>query len=282
MRQRAAGEPPVPSRGRAVTLFLTASLIAALLLHEDAACAQSVLLRVAPAADDGAAVPACGPGAVSFNAVTTTTGRASLARALASAASQLRACDFLTLICDAPARADAVAALFASLPCACTKVLHNTTGMGAWGHAALNLYLPRLAGDFLTLFDDDDAYLPGAFAAVRAAVRTAEPRLYIFRLVREWDRRVEVIPPWEHREAGQLRLKFIAKVNGVFPAGEGIPHFGLTYLGDAAFYFTMMKRLGDARVTVLPTVTYQQGQARDLAPLLTKLRAEHVAKFGEG
>ncbi len=53
-----------------------------------------------------------------------------------------------------------------------------------WGHKARNQLMPAVRGDYLLFMDDDDAYVPGALDAVRAAVEGDRGRghMHIFRM----------------------------------------------------------------------------------------------------
>jgi len=64
---------------------------------------------------------------------------------------------------------------------------------GDWGCAARTRGIARASGDYLLLMDDDDAYTPGAFAAIRRAVADAPGRPHMFRMAYAdgrllWDR----------------------------------------------------------------------------------------------
>jgi hypothetical protein len=279
--------PSPPAQPTAFVLHLRTAVLALLILcaifveeYAKSAFSPSVLRSV-----DGGAFAAVhasvargaggAGGPISFNAVSTTMGRATLGAALRSVAPQLRDVDYLTLISDNPATAAATLAVFADVPCNCTKLfIANARGLGDWGHRALNRYLPLLPGTFATLFDDDDLYAADAFARIRARVTTRDPHLYVFRLIRFWDGVVEVIPPFSTREVWQLRPHFIAKVNGVFRNTGDLPAFGYTYLGDAQFYMDLIMRLGSEGVTVCDDVVYHQGQDRELWPHLPGLIAQ--------
>ena len=231
----------------------------------------------------GVARGATASGPISFNAVSTTMGRESLGAPRLSDAPQLRDIDYLTLISDNPATAAATLAIFADVPCNCTKLfIANARGLGDWGHRALNRYLPMLPGTYVTLFDDDDLYAADAFERIRARVTTRDAHLYVFRLIRFWDGVVEIIPPFSTREVWQLRPHFIAKVNGVFRNTGDLPAFGYTYLGDAQFYMDLIMRLGSEGVTVCDDVVYHQGQDRELWPHLPGLIAQAGAASSAG
>ena len=58
----------------------------------------------------------------------------------------------------------------------------STSCTGDSGNSQREAGIGRGTGDFLCLIDDDDAYLPDAFAAIRAAVTTAPDRPHMFRM----------------------------------------------------------------------------------------------------
>ena len=91
--------------------------------------------------------------------------------------------------------------------------------------------------------DDDDVYDPEAMATVRSLITSLEPRsLYVFHMIRRWDRVVELIPPKGCRE---VREKLIGTPCGVYPRpadGLPMPSWHGKYGGDASFYVELLRR----------------------------------------
>ena len=90
----------------------------------------------------------------SLSIICATGGRDTLPRALESATSQLESGDEILVV---------------RLDC-------------HWGHEARDLAMPRALGTHLMFLDDDDAYVPGALAIVRAALTEEPDRVHIFRM----------------------------------------------------------------------------------------------------
>lgn len=66
----------------------------------------------------------------------------------------------------------------------------HDAGYHAWGHPQRNAGIAAATGDFLVFIDDDDAFLPSAFADIRQALRErAEPQPHLFKFIAP-DRRV--------------------------------------------------------------------------------------------
>lgn len=70
------------------------------------------------------------------------------------------------------------------------RYLAHAAGYHAWGHPQRNAGIASATGDFLVFIDDDDAFLPSAFANIRRALsEQAEPKPHLFRFI-AFDRRV--------------------------------------------------------------------------------------------
>lgn len=132
---------------------------------------------------------AAGGDAATLHALLATRGtRAALAAMLQSLGEALGSRDHVTVVCDgATSVADptAQAALERALAAAASDadapsvaVHYEPACLGHWGHGVRNAYTPARLGhprDFLWHVDDDDVVDPAALAAVRAAVRAADP-----------------------------------------------------------------------------------------------------------
>jgi glycosyltransferase involved in cell wall biosynthesis len=53
---------------------------------------------------------------------------------------------------------------------------------GDWGARARNFALPLSKKGYISFMDDDDCYLPGAFAAIRRAIQELPGKLFLFRM----------------------------------------------------------------------------------------------------
>lgn len=118
----------------------------------------------------------------SFHVLISTIGRPALLNMLNSLKPQLEERDFLTVVFDA--RDDGkifqeIERFLASFQCQCTLIM-EPENLGHWGHAIRNKH-NKLPGDFILHGDDDDIYLPGAFATMRN-VCTDTSTLYIFKI----------------------------------------------------------------------------------------------------
>lgn len=115
----------------------------------------------------------------------TTTGRPTLLRLIGSLLPQLECRDHLTVLYDRlPGDTPAVppgklATHLHECPAPWT-ILRNSEPLGFWGHGSRNQWQNQLSlGDYQLHGDDDNAYLPGALAAVRQ--HCIRDRLYLFR-----------------------------------------------------------------------------------------------------
>jgi hypothetical protein len=113
-----------------------------------------------------------------------TAGRTSLARLLGSIARQQRVPGDEVLVLgdtlDGPL--PHVERMASVVPGA--SYIEVNTGHHCYGHCQLTEGLKLAAADWLTFNDDDDVYLPGAFAVIRRAIRQQPyPRPLLFRFV---------------------------------------------------------------------------------------------------
>jgi glycosyltransferase involved in cell wall biosynthesis len=111
-----------------------------------------------------------------LSVIVPTTGRASLARALQSLADQPLAPEDEVLVVGEGDPVAATVARFGYTWIACPPG-HN------FGCDERTLGIARATGTHLVFLDDDDAFLPGAFAAIRAAVAAAPGRPVMFRMI---------------------------------------------------------------------------------------------------
>jgi len=62
--------------------------------------------------------------------------------------------------------------------------LRSSLGKLGPGHTVRNAVMPRATGDYLLYMDDDDWYLPGAFAVIRNALLENPGKPHLFRMRR--------------------------------------------------------------------------------------------------
>lgn len=215
-----------------------------------------------------------GDSEITFNIIMTSIGRNTLKTSLESAASQLSSKDYLTLLSDGSH--EEVASVFNSVPCNCTKLfIANAEAQGWWGHGSRNRWQSFLPGAFHMNADDDDIYLPGALDTIRKKIRTLEPKMYIFRMIRRVEGMVDLIPPVAITDPSQLMIGTIGTPCAVYRALRGeLPKWGTSYGGDGEFFIRMSKIMD---VEFVPDVIYQVGQDEDLTPYITRLNTgEHL------
>lgn len=128
-----------------------------------------------------------------FSIIIPTIGRPTLTRTLASIREQIRLPgDEVLVMADGPspeARQQWEAAGLRG------SYLELPARVGDIGHTARNQAMRHAMGDYLLFMDDDDLYLPGAFAIVRQAIADRPGQVLLFRMqfpdgVRLWQRRV--------------------------------------------------------------------------------------------
>lgn len=163
-----------------------------------------------------------------------TIGRASLKRLLRSLD-----CDKVIVVSDD--RHNAVARMVAGYPC---THIRNPARLGYWGHASRNKVQSLVGEGWLMFADDDNWYLPGAFAYVRKTVVAGSLNLY----------RVQTPGGivWKEKE---VRIGNVDTGCGVVEAGVGV-EWGLRYEGDGDYYVEVAKRMP---VTFHDKVIYQMG-----------------------
>jgi hypothetical protein len=213
----------------------------------------------------GAPLP--GSDAVSFNVIVTTTGRYTLPVFFDALAPQLTSADYITLISDKADWHVHVAQAFSHVRCNCTKILiENAAPLGWWGHGSRNKWQRTLPGAYHLHADDDDLYVPNAFATIRAHVRDLAHRLYIFRMIRRWDGVVNLIPPMSVTHPSQVRPRAVSTQCGVIRAVPQLyREWAYLYGGDGHFYKDLVEAFGYDNVTLVPEVIYQLGQNEDLS-----------------
>lgn len=111
-----------------------------------------------------------------------TTGRDTLERTLRSVRCQSSAAE-VEVLCIGDSHGDTWTAPLADVPALCARYdvryLAHDGGLHAWGHPQRDYGATQAMGAWLLWLQDDDAYTPGAFAAIEAAVQGPPgPRLF--------------------------------------------------------------------------------------------------------
>jgi len=127
------------------------------------------------------------PAMPTFSVIVPTKGRPSLARTLASVAHQLQPGDELIAIC---------------------------TNDNDWGNRARQIAQDKAAGDYLIYVDDDDIFLDGALAAMRAWAESNPGRIGIFQ------RKSDACPTQPH--AHKLTPGMVCPQNFLIPNRPGL------------------------------------------------------------
>jgi len=208
---------------------------------------------------------------LTFNVIMTSNGdRPTLQPMLLSILPQLRTEDYFTLISDPPSHLT-VAETFANTPCNCTKLLIQNSGkLGWWGHGSRTRWQKLLPGTFHMNADDDDLYLPNAMAIIRHWVRDMNNTMYVFRMVRRWDERIELIPPITVSNHSMVKGGTVGTPCVVYKADrDELPDWTGRYGGDGDFYIGLKKAMN--RLQVVPEVIYHVGQREDLLPYVPNL-----------
>ena len=208
---------------------------------------------------------------LTFNIIMTSNGdRPTLQPMLLSILPQLRTEDYFTLISDPPSHLT-VAETFANTPCNCTKLLIQNSGkLGWWGHGSRTRWQKLLPGTFHMNADDDDLYVPNAMAIVRHWVRDLNSTMYVFRMVRRWDERIELIPPMTVNNHSMVRGGTVGTPCVVYRADrDRLPDWTGRYGGDGDFYLGLKRAMH--RLQVVPEVIYHVGQREDLMPYVPQL-----------
>ena len=125
---------------------------------------------------------------MSLSFIVPTSGRATLARTLASIASQIEQGDEILVYCDKSAK---------------------------WGNSSRDRMMEQASGTHLLFIDDDDAYADGALELVRKAVAEWPEHIHVFRMRSPRDN-----DPWNGQEVkpGNLATPMLVWPNvGPFP-----------------------------------------------------------------
>lgn len=171
---------------------------------------------------------------VRLSIILATSGRPSLALAAESAVCQMTDVDELILAGGGPLAeglADELEVEWLDLPAG-----------GDWGHTERNAAMPLAEGTHLLFVDDDDALLPGALAAVRAAIATVPDRPHVFRMI---DPHGRILPERPGLVAeGHIGTPCLVAPN--VPAKLG--RWGRRYEGDFDFIRTTLAHYPDGPV----------------------------------
>jgi hypothetical protein len=213
---------------------------------------------------------------ISFNVIMTSNAdRPTLQPMLDSILPQLTADDFFTLISDADGKHPhthlTVAESFSVAKCNCTKLLfQNSRPQGWWGHGSRTRWQKLLPGTYHMNADDDDLFLPKAMGIVRHWVRNLNATMFVFRMIRRWDERIELIPPQWVTNASSVRGGTVGTPCVVYRAlRDKLPDWTGRYGGDGDFYAGLKKAM--SRVVVVNEVIYHVGQREDLTPFIQNL-----------
>lgn len=162
-----------------------------------------------------------------------TAGRVELAVAVWAAAPQLAAGDEL-LIAGGGSWGAAVAHW--------AKARHlDLPPGGNWGHAERNAAMPEARGTHLLFLDDDDLLLPGALAAIRAAIAQAPDVPHVFRMI---DPQGRILPERPGLRQGHIGTPCLVAPN--VPARLGT--WGARYEGDFDFIRSTLAHYPDGAV----------------------------------
>jgi glycosyltransferase involved in cell wall biosynthesis len=159
-----------------------------------------------------------------FSLVIPTISRPTLVRCLLSLRGQdWQPGDEILLVGDGPQEAAAAFWNQLDLP---GRYIETPTKLGHWGHGIRNwVNEQRLArGSHLLNLDDDDAYTPGAIAAIRAKVRQEPDAPHIFRMRDTTDGMLR----WKVREAvhGNVGTPMIVVPNDRAKLGTWASRYG--------------------------------------------------------
>lgn len=177
---------------------------------------------------------------VRFSIIVATTGRPTLVRALQSLADQPLADGDEVLVVGAGA--DAARRFgYRHVPCA---------SGGDWGGTERRKGIALATGTHLAFLDDDDVYLPGAFARMRAAVIAAPSRPVMFRMIN-----VDGSTLWRERRVAYGNHGTPQFVTPNVAGKVGL--WGTDYAGDTAFVVDTLRRYEPDALVWDETVTYQ-------------------------
>ena len=220
-----------------------------------------------------------GDDVISFNVIMTSNGdRPTLQPSLESILPQLAAHDYFTLISDENHLT--IAESFANAKCNCTKLLiQNSKKLGWWGHGSRSRWQKLLPGTYHMNADDDDLYLPNAMSIVRHWVRDLNNTMFVFRMIRRWDERIETIPQAWIWNTTSIKGGTIGTPCVVYRADrDRLPDWTGRYGGDGDFYKKLKKAM--TRVQIVPEIIYHVGQREDLRPFVANLSRECRTPFG--
>jgi hypothetical protein len=161
-----------------------------------------------------------------FNVILTTIGRNNLSNMLDSL-SQLKSCDYLTIVSDANHQNSAriLSERIEKLSCE-VNYIKNPTQLGFWGHASRNKFQNNLKGGFILNADDDNIYLDGAFDFIRENLN--ENKVYLYKHTNQHN-----VTIWNTEE---IYTGNIDTSCGVIPNTNDLPDWEYFYEGDAEFY----------------------------------------------
>ena len=178
-----------------------------------------------------------------FSIIVPTTGRDTLARALQSLADQpLGPDDEVLVVGDG----DAIAIAAAEHR---YRFIHCPPG-GNWGSDERRLGIACATGTHLVFLDDDDVYLPGAFAAMRAVVAQHPDRPHMFRMINVDGRTL-----WREKVVAFGNHGTPQFVTPNDPARLG--QWGTSYAGDTEFVIATLTLYPPDALVWNDTVTYQ-------------------------
>jgi len=181
---------------------------------------------------------------MTFNILIATIGRPTLQRMLNSLSPQLVESDCLTIVYDG----HSTPPVFDLLDFKCKVVQHcEPVALGSWGHGIRNKYAPLLEKrDFVLHADDDDSYLPGAFAKLRIQCTNPET-LYVAKM----NNYGGIIP-----NGNVIKLNNIGTPCGIIPYDLNIKGtWRHQYGGDGLFYEEIAKSAKS--IEHLQTVIYK-------------------------
>jgi hypothetical protein len=178
-----------------------------------------------------------------FSVIVATVGRVSLTRALQSLADQPLAAGDEVLVVgqEIPGIVDE-AARFGCRFLACPPGAN-------WGSLERRRGMTHATGTHLVFLDDDDVFLPGAFAAMREACAAHPGRPLMFRMIAPWGETL-----WREpvvREGNHGTPQFVTPND---PARLG--HWGTRYAGDFDFCVSTLAHYPPDALVWDPTVTY--------------------------
>jgi hypothetical protein len=175
-----------------------------------------------------------------FSIIVPTTGRDTLARALQSLADQPLGPDDQVIVVGP---GSSVAAHFGY------RWIDCPSG-GNWGSHERMIGIAAATGTHLVFLDDDDVYLPGAFAAMRAAVAAHPNRPVMFKMINVDGRTL-----WRDKV---VRFGNHGTPQFVTPNVRGqIGQWGTSYAGDTEFVIDTLKLYPPDALVWDETVTYQ-------------------------